>query len=131
MFLPVPVIYGLVFICYVASVYIHYLVQKKRIPFTSINGGRSKTFEEQVKVSKQSIFILGVLCIYVIATLIFPEFRKSLVFLIATSLLILFWLFGTVLQILGTKFEKRVVVWINLLGVISHILLMLNYFSVT
>ena len=121
--------YSFAFLFYIASLLIHVLVLYKKISFKLVNGGRSKDFKEQQKQSQVSILIIVVMSIYILSTLLFPSFRGTIVFLVFTSLLVLFWLLGTVMQLLGTQFEKRVVVWINLIGLVSHVLLLITYFD--
>lgn len=127
--IPIQITYSLVALFYIVSILIHVLVLSKRISFESVNGGRSKDYEQQQKQSQASILILVLMLFFVLSTAIFPSVRSTIVFLVITSLLILFWLFGTVLQLLGTTFERKVVVWINLLGLLSHALLLITYFE--
>lgn len=129
MVIPIEIVYSLTFMVYFASILIHFLVICKKISFNMINGGRSTDFKEQKKQSQVSIIILFVMFIYIISTMLFPEVRETILFLIINSLLVLFWLLGTIMQLLGTKFEKRVVVWINLIGLLSHLLLLIVYFK--
>lgn len=126
--IPIQVTYILSFLFYIASVLIHILVLYKRIDFRLVNGGRSKDFVEQQKLSRMSIIIISTLSFYILLTLIFPSLRSTMVYLIITSIITSFWLLGTVMQLLGTKFERKVVFWINLVGLVSHIFLVLQYF---
>ncbi|MCD4826918.1 MAG: hypothetical protein K8Q99_03990 [Acholeplasmataceae bacterium] len=127
--IPIEITYTFAFLFYFSSLAIHILILNKKISYQLVNGGRSKDFIEQQKQSKASIFILIVLMMYVLYTAVSPTFRLSLVYLVLSFVLVLFWLLGTIMQIIGTKFEKRVVFWINLVGLLSHILLMLSYFK--
>jgi len=127
--IPIEITYSLAFLFYISVFLIHVLVLNGKISFKFVNGGRSKNFKEQQKQSQVSILIVVIFFIYVLGTMLFPSFRGTIVFLVITSLLVLLWLLGTLMQLLGTKFEKRVVVWINLIGLCSHILLLISYFE--
>ena len=127
--IPIQITYSFAFLFYISIFLIHVLVLNKNISFKLVNGGRSKNFKEQQKQSQVSILIVVVIFLYVFGTMLFPSFRGTIVFLVITSLLVLLWLLGTVMQLLGTKFEKRVVVWINLIGLFSHVLLLISYFE--
>ena len=127
--IPIQVTYSFAFLFYISVFLIHVLVLNGKISFKLVNGGRSKNFKEQQKQSQVSILIVVIFFIYVLGTMLFPSFRGTIVFLVITSLLVLLWLLGTLMQLLGTKFEKRVVVWINLIGLCSHILLLISYFE--
>ena len=127
--IPIQVTYSLAFLFYLSVFMIHVMVLKRKISYKLVNGGRSKSFEEQQKQSQASILIVVFISLYVLGTMLFPSFRGTVVFLVITSLLVLFWLLGTVMQLLGTKFEKRVVIWINLIGLLSHVFLLISYFE--
>ena len=129
MLIPIEVIYVFAFLFYIASASIHILVLKKKISYKSVNGGRSKNYTEQQKQSQISIVILMILLLYVVSSLIFPQTRTTVIYLVITSITVLFWFLGTILQLLGTKFEKRIVFWINLVGLLSHLGLVLVYFE--
>jgi len=126
--IPIEMTYAFAFLFLISSLLIHVLILKKKISYKIVNGGRSKNFEEQQKQSQASILIILVIFLYILYTMLFPSFRETIVFLIMTSLLVLLWLLGTVMQLLGTKFEKRVMFWINLTGLFSHVLLLISYF---
>ena len=127
--IPIQITYILAFLFYIASAAIHVLVLNRKIDYKLVNGGRSADFAEQQKQSQSSILILVVLSLYVLSTMIFPAYRSTIVYVVIASILVLFWLLGTFLQLIGTKFEKRVVLWINLVGLVSHIFLLLAYFE--
>lgn len=127
--IPIQITYSFAFLFYMAGILIHVLVLKKKISYKLVNGGRSKNYKEQQKQSQASILIIVVIFLYILNTLLFPSFRETIFFLVITSLLVLFWFVGTIMQLLGTKFEKIVVFWVNLIGLISHILLLITYFK--
>ena len=127
--IPVQITYSLAFFFYIASFLVHVLVLNKKISYTLVNGGRSRSYTDQQKQSKASILIIAIMFIYILSTMLIPSSRSTIVFLVIISILVLFWVLGTVMQLLGTKFEKRVVVWINLIGLLSHVLLLITYFE--
>lgn len=127
--IPIQIIYISAILFYFSSILIHLLVLEKKIDYKLVNGGRSNNFVEQQKISKSSILILIVFFLFILSTLIFPNLRSTIVYLVIISIITLFWLLGTILQLIGTKFERRVVFWINLVGLVSHIYLILTYFE--
>jgi hypothetical protein len=129
MFLQENVIFILAYLFYIGAILVHVFVISKVLPYHLINGGRSASYEVQVKQSIMSIVILGLGIVYVSIGFLIPQFKRSIVFMILSFILALFWLLGTVMQLLGTKFERYYISWINLVGVISHVLLALIYFS--
>jgi hypothetical protein len=58
---------------------------------------------------------------------LFSEMITHWVYFVFVVFLTLFWLLGSVMQLLGTPFEKRVIIWVNLLGVIVHLSLALEF----
>jgi hypothetical protein len=123
-------LYPLLYLFYVLSIMIHILVIQKVIDYTLINGGRSESYEAQKKQSISSIILLIIFAIFISITMFIPTFRTSLLFFIILIILSFFWLLGTVLQILGTKFERYFLVWLNLFGLVTHIFLALSYFAI-
>lgn len=130
MFIPDNMIFGLALVFYIGAAVIHVLTINRVIPFNYINGGRSESYEAQVKLSQVSLIILIFGFMYIVFGMFFPVFKRSIVFMIISFLLAILWLFGTIMQLIGTKFERYFVSWLNLMGVISHIELALIFFSV-
>lgn len=120
-------ILGIIF--YILSMSIHLLVIFKVIPFNNINGGRSQSYDVQMKTSIISIFVLIIGLLYLISNALFNQFSESLANKIILIVISIYWILGYIMQMLGTKFEKKYVSWILLLGVFSHILLFVSYMS--
>lgn len=129
MTIPIPIISSLAVVFYVGAITLHVLTIVKVVPHQWINGGRSPSYEDQAKQSKTSIIVLIVGLLFVLAGILFPAFRTTLVHVIVVSMFTLMWSFGTVMQLLGTPFERYGVVWLNLIGAVSHVLLVLLYFN--
>ena len=129
MFLPEVMIFVLAFLFYIGGIGIHILTIRKIIPYTLINGGRSESYDAQAKQSYISIVVLMIGLIYVFCGLLFPSFKRSVFFMVISFILALLWLLGTVMQLLGTKFERYFVSWLNIIAVLSHIELTLIYFN--
>ena len=117
------------YVFYLLSIAIHVLVMTKRLSYTWVNGGRSTSFDAQYKTSLISIIILMIGIIILMTYHIFPSIKSTLFGVILMGILTLYWLFGLMMQYLGTRFEKRVVSFIVLLGVFSHFMLFLEYFT--
>ncbi|MEE4662261.1 MAG: hypothetical protein V2J89_17460 [Halieaceae bacterium] len=128
MFLATNIAFVLAFIFYILSILIHVLVIKKVIPYHYVNGGRSTSYEEQKDVSVKSIAVLLVLFLFVIIGLVFPSTKESFLYMIIGFTLTAFFMFGTIMQLLGSPFERYLVSIINLLGVLAHLGLALHYF---
>lgn len=90
-----------------------------------MNVGRSKSFEEQVKISASSIIIASIGVVYILITHLNPTLITHWFYISLASLLTILWAFGVVMQVLGTKLEKTLIVWVNLLGVLVHLNLIL------
>ena len=129
MFLPSSIVFVLAFIFYIGAITIHLFIIKKTIPFNYVNGGRSDSYEHQLKQSKMSILILAIGLLYVILGLLVPTLRKTIVFMVISFMLTFLWFVGTVMQLIGTKFERYYVSWLNLFGTVAHLELALTYFS--
>lgn len=128
--IPIEVIYGFAYLFYVASVLIHVLVINKTIDYKLVNGGRSTSYIDQKKQSISSIIMIVLFFIYIVITMVTPSLRTTTTYIVITIIITIFWLLGTLMQLIGTTFEKKVVVWINVVGFISHLLLVLTYFEV-
>lgn len=128
MFLSLDLSFSLAIVFYVCAILIHFLVIRKKIPFQFVNGGRSTSYEAQARQSKASVIILCIGLVYIILGITLPTLRKTILYMILSLLLGLLWLFGTVMQLLGTKFERYYLSWLNLIGTVAHINLALIYF---
>ena len=129
MFIPELLIFVLAFLFYTGGILVHVMTISKVIPFNQINGGRSENYEAQSKISKASIAILLIGILYVLCGLIFPSFKRSVIFMIFSFILSFLWLIGTIMQLLGTKFERYYLSWLNIIGVVSHVGLAIIYFT--
>lgn len=129
MAIPVQITYSITFVIYFLSILIHLFVLSEKLSYKLINGGRSESIDAQKKQSIVSIVILLIFACFMFVTFLIPNFRTSILALVIIILLTLFWLMGTVMQLLGTKFEKKVVVWINLLGFLTHLSLVISHFG--
>lgn len=90
-----------------------------------MNGGRSKNFEEQVKTSASSIIIACIGAVYISVTQLNITVTNHELYIGFKSLLTILWAFGVLMQLLGKKLEKTLIVWVNLLGVLVHLNLIL------
>lgn len=113
------------YLFYALVILIHVLVIRKKIPYLLVNGGRSKSFEEQVKISASSIIIACIGAVYILITQLNPTMINHWLYIGFTSLLTILWAYGVLMQLLGTKLEKTLIVWVNLLGVLVHLNLIL------
>jgi hypothetical protein len=112
--------YGLVIV-------VHILIIQRIIPYELVNGGRSQSYEDQRKLSMISALIGLVGLGFIGYSQLFSEMITHWVYFVFVVFLTLFWLLGSVMQLLGTPFEKRVIIWVNLLGVIVHLSLALEF----
>lgn len=122
----IPIVIGVMF--YLLSIIVHVLVIRKNISYTLVNGGRSPSYEAQAKTSMVSIIVLVIGLSILILYYIFPQISTSLVGMILMAILTLYWTLGFLMQLLGTWLEKRVISIILFLGVVSHLMIMLEYF---
>lgn len=112
--------YIISYLFYVLSILTHVLIISKKISFNLVNGGRSTSFEEQVKTSYVSIGILLLASIFIVFNQVISSFNQSLFSIIFLGILTLYWFAGFIMQLLGTWFEKRIMSIVLLLGIISH-----------
>mgnify|MGYP001545650864 CR=1 FL=1 len=118
----------LAIVFYAGAILIHILTIRKIIPYDLVNGGRSKSYEYQKKQSASSIVILFVALLFVLFSVIYPEFKKSIIYVILAFTLTAMWFLGTILQFMGTAFERLYLSWLNIAGFISHLGLALLHF---
>jgi len=110
---------GIVF--YSLTIFIHFLIINKRIPFTWVNGGRSESFAEQLPLSVISILIsiIGVVFTLIIGQRKLDKYKRTLT--VICWFFVVLWSFGFVQQLFGTPFEKMVCSFVLLIGVISNL----------
>lgn len=123
----IPVVTGLLF--YILSILVHVLVIKQKISYTLVNGGRSTSYEAQAKTSVASFAVLALGIVILLLVYFNPQITLTLFGVILMGLLTLYWTLGFVMQLLGTRFEKRVMSIVLLLGIFSHLMIMLEYFQ--
>lgn len=112
---------------YILSILVHIFVIRRIIPFNWVNGGRSESYENQVQLSLKSIPVLVGGMIFILIGVLAPSVIDSLIYSALASIFTLFWLLGVIMQILGSKFEKFVMSFVLLLGVVSHLQLALIF----
>ncbi len=112
--------YILLFVFYIASVVVHFLVISRVITYTLINGGRSASYEAQVF---QSTISLGILVILLLSAWLIarPKSQKRVWKARILYGLAVFWLIGLVQQLIGTPFERYVMTVLVIIGVIIHV----------
>lgn len=110
---------------YGAGISVHVLVLLKIIPFMWVNGGMSKTYEAQAAQSLVSIIVLSLLGWYVFRVSnnrrIAKKLHRGLL-----SVLVVFLSVGFFAQLYGTSFERYVMSWLLLIGIIAHAKLLQN-----
>ncbi len=116
------------YLFYIISIMVHVLVINKKIDYTQINGGRSESFEAQYKISIVSIVILVIGFVIIIVYNVYPPITKTYFSVILMGLMSLYWLLGFVMQLLGTSFERTYLTPVLLLGFVSHVMLLIEYF---
>jgi len=113
------VIMGLCF--YSLTILIHILIISGIIPLTSVNGGRSESFTMQLPISINNIIIAitgGVFTLIVYGNKL-SKYKRGITFI--CWFFVVLWSIGFIQQLLGTPFEKIIVSFILLLGVISNL----------
>ncbi|QLY40733.1 hypothetical protein HF295_07665 [Hujiaoplasma nucleasis] len=113
------------YLFYSLVILIHVLIMTKKVSYLKVNGGRSKSFADQYKLSVSSTIIALLGLLYILLTQLNHAMISHWLYISITALLTLLWIFGLIMQLLGTKFEKTVMIWINLLGVLVHLNLLL------
>jgi hypothetical protein len=113
-------------IYYVSAIIAHILVLGRIIPYTSVNGGRSASFEDQAKLSRSNIVIavFGIILMTLVGLI--PAMTAHWSGIVIFGILSLFWLMGFVMQLLGTRLEKTVMSVIVLFGLYIHVSLLIQ-----
>ncbi|MFP7494574.1 hypothetical protein SFC66_12350 [Terribacillus saccharophilus] len=113
------ILLGLCF--YTLIILIHTLVISGILPYTWVNGGRSESFEAQIKISFISIIIsiMGGLFTIFAGENKAVRFKRSVAVL--SRFIVVLCFLGFIQQLLGTTFEKLVCSFIVLLGIISNL----------
>lgn len=111
--------FGLI-VFYSLAITTHLLVIAKIIPFDLVNGGRSVSYNEQLKLSVVSLLLLVTIGGYLLK-LQKKKHSFSSKQTIVLYLITIFWTLGLVMQLAGTNFERLGLSWVLLLGIWSHI----------
>lgn len=109
------------YLFYIIVLIIHILIIAKIIPFNWINGGRSASYNDQLKISTVNIGITFIGFIYVYANQKFQNIQNNPFFRFSKWALVPFWSFSLVLQFLGTSFEMFVMSPIIMFGIYVHV----------
>ncbi len=107
---------------YISGILFQLLVIFKIIPFQWVNGGLSPSYEAQALQSVVSVIIMALLFLFVWRVMKSNTQPKRWQYN-SLRVITVFWVLGLVMQIIGTPFERYVLSFTLLLGVVSHILL--------
>ena len=106
---------------YGLAVLTHGLVLARAIPYDWVNGGRSQSYAEQATLSKVSIVVLVAVFVFVWWLVIRQRAdRLQWWLLVAVTSFIGV---GLVAQLLGTAFERSMMVLLLIAGLIGHLML--------
>lgn len=110
---------GIIF--YSLTILIHFLIISKSIPFTWVNGGRSESFVEQLRISVINlvISIIGVVFTLIVGRIKLNKYKRGIT--VICWFFVVLWSFGFIQQLFGTPFEKMVCSLVLLIGVISNL----------
>jgi hypothetical protein len=110
---------GIIF--YSLTIFIHFLIISKSIPYTWVNGGRSESFAEQLPISviNSVISIIGVVFTLIVGRIKLNKYKRGITVL--CWFFVVLWSFGFIQQLFGTPFEKMVCSLVLLIGVISNL----------
>jgi len=113
------VVMGVIF--YSLTIFIHFLIISKSIPFKWVNGGRSESFAEQLSISIISIFIsvIGIVFTLIVGRVKSYKYKRGIS--VMCWFFVVLWSFGFIQQLFGTPFEKMVCSLVLLIGVISNL----------
>ncbi|QCR31925.1 hypothetical protein [Lysinibacillus sp. SGAir0095] len=110
---------GIIF--YFLTIFIHFLIISKSIPYTWVNGGRSESFAEQLPISVINIVIsiIGVVFTLIVGRIKLYKYKRGIT--VICWFFVVLWSFGFIQQLFGTPFEKMVCSLVLLIGVISNL----------
>lgn len=106
---------------YALAVLTHLLVILRVIPWEWVNGGRSESYTAQAAQSGMSAVVLVVLFAFVWRIVTRARASRLQWWLLLGIVVVL--ALGTVLQLLGTRFEREFLSFVLLTGVVGHALL--------
>ena len=113
----------LAYLFYGLTIMIHILVVTHVVPFNRVNGGRSSSYDVQKKLSYTSIGIAIIGGLFIGVNHLFPTLHENIVYGIFALILAAYWTLGYGLQWLGTSFERWVISWVLIIGIVSHLML--------
>ena len=114
---------------YGLAIITHILILTRIIPYTSVNGERSASYEDQARVSGSNIVVASGGIILMVLVFIDIGLTRHWSGLVIFGVLSLFWLMGFVMQLLGTFFEKTFMSVIVLFGIVVHVALFIHAFQ--
>lgn len=117
--LRTAVVMGMCF--YALTFLIQLLILTRKIPLAWINGGRSKSLKAQLPISIVNMFIsiIGGAFTIMMGKNMSHKYNRGRTVL--AWFFVALWSFGFIQQLLGTLFEKKVMSFVLLLGVISSL----------
>ena len=109
---------GIVF--YTVAIIVSILIMLGVIPYTWVNGGRSESFDAQLELTKINIIILAIGFIFnLVAGKLIP-FKFKKVITVLCWFLFAYWCLSFIMQLIGTPFERFVISWTILIGVVAN-----------
>ena len=117
--LPTAVWMSVIF--YSLAITIQTLVITRVIPYNWVNGGFSESYDAQLALSINSIVLLVVMFVLTLiaGNVIKTKLKKTIT--IICWIMSAYWLIGLIMQLIGTPFERFVISWTILLGLISSL----------
>ncbi len=106
---------------YILAIAVQTLVITKIIPYNWVNGGFSESYDAQLALSINSIVLLVVMFLLTLiaGNVIKTKFKKPLT--VICWIMSIYWVIGLIMQLIGTPFERFVISWTILLGLISSL----------
>ncbi len=117
--LPVAIWMSVVF--YFLAITVQTLVITKVIPYNWVNGGFSESYDAQLALSINSIVLLVVMFVLTLIAgkVIKTKLKKTIT--IICWIMSAYWLIGLIMQLIGTPFERFIISWTILLGLVSSL----------
>lgn len=117
--LPTAVWMSVIF--YSLAIMVQTLVITKVIPYNWVNGGFSESYDAQLALSINSIVLLVVMFVLTLIAgkVIKTKLKKTIT--IICWIMSAYWLIGLIMQLIGTPFERFVISWTILLGLVSSL----------
>lgn len=106
---------------YAATILVHVLVLSGVIPLAWINGGRSATLDAQLPLSVANLVIAVIGAIFVVFASGIVGNGAARWYRVVAWVFTLLWIVGLVQQLLGTVFEQTTLVFLLLIGALSHL----------